>query len=124
MTTTERPAVIGLASDRIDRVYLAGPMTGIVDWNFPAFHAEAASLRARGLHVENPAEHGIAEGATWADYLRYDLGRIATCERIHLLPGWSDSSGALLEVTLARALGMTISYAEGAERANEPGGTI
>ena len=115
MTTTERRAVIGLAVDRIDRVYLAGPMTGIADYNFPAFHAEAASLRARGLHVENPAEHGIAEGATWADYLRYDVGRLATCERIHLLPGWSDSRGARLEVVLARALGMAISFADGAE---------
>ena len=28
------------------RIYISGPMTGRIDLNFPAFHAEAARLRA------------------------------------------------------------------------------
>ena len=28
------------------RIYVAGPMTGYPDLNFPAFHAETARLRA------------------------------------------------------------------------------
>ncbi|RCI66099.1 DUF4406 domain-containing protein, partial [Pseudomonas aeruginosa] len=28
----------------IKRIYLAGPMTGLPEHNFPAFHAEAARL--------------------------------------------------------------------------------
>src|SRR5690606_26470176 len=38
------------------RIYIAGPMTGLPDLNFPAFHAEAARLRSRGVDVVNPAE--------------------------------------------------------------------
>ena len=107
--------VVPLASSLVGRIYLAGPMTGIEHYNFPAFNAEASRLRAQGFHVENPAEHGIVEGADWADYLRYDIGRLATCERIHLLPGWSKSKGARLEVHIAQSLGMHVWYAEGAE---------
>lgn len=44
------------------RIYLAGPMTGLPEHNFPAFHAEAARLRGLGYHVENPAEHGVIDG--------------------------------------------------------------
>ncbi|MBF3131496.1 DUF4406 domain-containing protein, partial [Pseudomonas aeruginosa] len=54
----------------IQRIYLAGPMTGLPEHNFPAFHAEAARLRSLGYQVENPAEHGEIPGFEWADYLR------------------------------------------------------
>jgi hypothetical protein len=115
------PHLIPLAADRKRRVYVAGPMTGIADWNFPAFNAAAAALRAEGWHVENPAEHGLVEGAEWADYLLYDMGRLATCEAVYLLPGWSKSKGALLEVHVARTTGLDIMFADGAEKsAAEP----
>ena len=103
------------AQARLLHVYVAGPMTGIPDFNFPAFNAEAAKLRDVGFWVENPAEHGIWEGAEWQDYLRYDLTRLALCDQIHLLPGWSKSKGARLEMHIAKALGMLVSYADGAE---------
>ena len=38
------------------KIYIAGPMTGLPELNFPAFHAEAARLRAFGYEVINPAE--------------------------------------------------------------------
>jgi hypothetical protein len=108
---------VRLASSRKGRVYLAGPMTGIADFNFPAFNAEADLLRSQGMSVLNPADHGIVAGANWADYLRHDIAGLASCERIHLLRGWSNSKGAQLEVTIANALGMAITYQEGAEEA-------
>lgn len=43
----------------IKRIYLAGPMTGLPEFNYPAFHAEAARLRGLGYQVENPADHGV-----------------------------------------------------------------
>ena len=39
---------VRLAGHRVGRVYLAGPMTGLPDFNFPAFNAEAAILRRSG----------------------------------------------------------------------------
>ncbi|WP_240478618.1 DUF4406 domain-containing protein [Pseudomonas cremoricolorata] len=106
---------IQLTQDRELRVYIAGPMTGLPDFNFPAFNAAADLMRSAGWHVENPAEHGVVPGAEWADYLRYDIARLATCEMIMLLPGWSKSKGANLEVAIAQQLGMPIKLAEGAE---------
>jgi hypothetical protein len=93
---------------RINRVYLAGPMTGFEDFNFPAFNKMAADLRARGYVVENPAEHGVVEGADWADYLAYDLTRLGLCGQVAVLPGWENSKGARLEVHIARELGMKV----------------
>ena len=88
------------------RVYVAGPMTGLPDHNFPAFNCAADKLRGQGWHVENPAEHGLITGAVWADYLRWDISRLATCGAIYLLPGWETSKGALLEVSIGQALGV------------------
>ena len=105
-----------LAPARAGRVYLAGPMTGYAEFNFPAFHAAAAALRADGVEVVNPAEHGIVDGAQWEDYLRADIAQIAACESIALLPGWSKSRGATLEVHIAQALSMPLRYLDGAER--------
>lgn len=113
---TEREPV-RLALSRVGRVYIAGPMTGIEELNFPAFNAEADKLRGEGLAVLNPAEHGIVDGAEWADYLRHDIAGLTSCERIHLLRGWEKSKGAQLEVTIAQALGMRITYQDGAEPA-------
>lgn len=110
------PAV-QLHTVRAGRIYVAGPMTGLPEFNYPSFNAEADRLRAAGWHVENPADHGLVEGAEWADYLRYDIGRMATCEAIHLLPGWQASRGAQLEHHIATALGMQVHFAEGAEPA-------
>jgi hypothetical protein len=110
---------VTLAHTRTGRVYIAGPMTGYDNYNFAAFNAEAAMLRDQGLHVENPADHGVMPGAEWADYLRYDIARLASCERVQLLPGWSKSKGASLEVHIARALGMPITYPGAAESHSE-----
>lgn len=38
------------------RVYIAGPMTGLPEYNFPAFHAAAKAWRDAGWEVLNPAE--------------------------------------------------------------------
>ncbi|UNM22861.1 DUF4406 domain-containing protein [Pseudomonas sp. ArH3a] len=98
------------------RVYIAGPMTGIADYNFPAFNVMADKMRAAGWHVENPADHGLVPGADWADYLRYDISCLASCEAIILLPGWTASRGARLEVSIAKELGVVFMFADGAER--------
>jgi len=99
---------VTLAAARANRLYLAGPMTGFEDFNFPAFNKMSAELRARGYVVENPAEHGVVEGADWADYMSYDLTRLGLCGQVAVLPGWENSKGARLEVHIARELGMKV----------------
>lgn len=99
---------VTLAASRANRVYVAGPMTGIENFNYPAFNAVAEQLRTQGYEVENPADHGIVEGAVWADYMAYDLTRLGLCGMIALLPNWERSQGARLEVLIAERLGMTV----------------
>jgi hypothetical protein len=97
-----------------NRVYLAGPMTGYENHNFPAFHGAAERMRASGLEVVNPADHGVVDGLGWADYMRWDLVKLAGCHSVYVLPGWQKSKGASLEVAIAQALGMPVFTVEGA----------
>ncbi|NWA25475.1 DUF4406 domain-containing protein [Pseudomonas gingeri] len=104
---------VTLQAARANRVYVAGPMTGIKDFNYPAFNAVAEQLRAKGYEVENPADHGIVEGAQWADYMAYDLTRLGLCGVICLLPDWERSRGARLEAHIAEQLGMAVMNHQG-----------
>lgn len=99
------------------RLYVAGPMTGIPEWNFPAFDAAAEALRAAGYDVVSPAAIDRALGFdptapvddfTLADYteaLRRDVAFVFEVDGVATLPGWGRSRGARAEVALAEALG-------------------
>lgn len=90
------------------RWYLSGPMTGMPDLNFQAFHAEAARLRALGYEVVNPAEINVDPAAGWAECLKRDIAELITCDGVALMAGWEKSRGATLETHIALALGMLV----------------
>lgn len=112
------------------KIYLAGPMRGLPEFNFPAFHAAAAVLRDMGHEVFSPAEKDIEkygekllnpsgsedEAATNVGFsLRQALGMdlewiCAHGEAIALLKGWERSSGANAEFFTARALGQLMAF--------------
>jgi hypothetical protein len=92
------------------RIYVAGPMTGLPEYNYPAFHAAAERLRSNGHTVLCPAEH--PEGLTYAEYMRRDILMVLVVEAIAVLPGWEKSRGAQIEVSLGRALDLPILDAE------------
>lgn len=94
------------------RVYIAGPMTGLPDFNYPAFNAEAARLRKLGYHVENPADNPAQE--TWQAYMRQAITQLVTCDLVALLPGWENSRGAKIENGLAVSLGIPVVLAANA----------
>lgn len=93
------------------RIYIAGPMTGLPDQNYPAFHAEAQRLRSAGWHVESPAESPVPPcGGTWEGYMRLSLAKLVTCDSVVFLPGWTASRGAKLEHQVALQLGLAVVY--------------
>jgi hypothetical protein len=92
------------------RIYIAGPMTGLPDFNYPAFNAEAARLRALGYHVENPAENKHPQDQTWEGYMRAALRQMLTCDAVAVLDGWASSKGATLELNVADEVGIPHCY--------------
>ena len=90
------------------RVYIAGKMTGLPDFNYPAFNAEAARLRAMGFDVLNPAENPEPPCGTWAGYMRLAIAQLVQCDTIRMLEGWELSEGANLEHHIAGRLGLRI----------------
>lgn len=90
------------------KVYISGPMTGIQDFNYPAFHLAEKNLKDAGFEVENPARNPDPTPKTWEGFMRLSIKQICECEHVALLPGWEKSRGAVVEVQLAKTLGMTV----------------
>ena len=88
------------------KVYISGPMTGLPEYNYPAFNAAEKELRDDGHEPINPARHGFIGGYEWADYMRLALVDLSRAEAIHLLDGWENSRGARLERLIANCLGI------------------
>lgn len=106
----------------IKSIYVAGPMTGYEDFNFPAFHKTSLHLRSLGYNVFSPAEadlerYGSLEETklkcNYRDCLRVDLNWILdNADAIYLLKGWENSLGTAAELALAKALKLEILYEE------------
>jgi hypothetical protein len=90
------------------RVYIAGPMTGRPQFNYPAFHQAAALLRAAGHIVINPAENPAPACGSWLGYMRMSVAQVASVDCLVMLPGWPLSKGARIEYLLAKLLGLVI----------------
>lgn len=101
-------------------IYLAGPMTGIEDLNFPKFFEKSKELADLGWNVFNPAQNdlnkwenikNVKENANYRDCLYDDLSWITKeADAIAMLPGWENSKGAFAEWATAKALGLEILY--------------
>lgn len=112
------------------KVYVAGPMTGIPQFNFPMFDDAATFLRGQGFEVVSPAElddeqaraaamaspdgdpvgyYGTVK-ETWGDLLARDVKLIADdgIQAVFVLPGWNRSKGARLETFVAHLVGLTV----------------
>ena len=101
------------------KLYIAGPMTGYPEWNFPAFREAARELRMHDFEVVSPAEmdeqdfgfDGTGEPPqrmSLHDVLARDLAALDGCDGIILLQGWEHSKGAAVELAYARAKGMPV----------------
>lgn len=128
------------------KIYIAGPMRGLPEYNFPAFDAAKKELEAIGWEVVSPADLDRQAGfdpssLPWDfdwdtlpanfslhDAIERDVHALKQCQAIYLLEGWKDSKGAQAEKALAEWLGLEVGYqevdepADGQTIVNEKGG--
>lgn len=110
--------------------YLAGPMSGIAQFNFPLFHSVAESLRNKGFSIISPAEEDTPEvqaeaikskdgsltngkigGLTWGEILAKDVILVADkVQGIIFLPEWYNSRGAKLEAVVGLLQGIDFRF--------------
>ena len=91
------------------KLYIAGPMTGIKDFNYPAFRRAVSLLTNHGYEVESPhvnGEDGGHDRFTYEDFIRMGLQQLLSCEAVCLLDGWEKSRGVAMELYVARAIKM------------------
>ena len=107
----------------VKRIYIAGPMTGYPEFNFPAFFEAEDKLRAEGWEVDNPADKeqeteleangsyangdaklAIEKGFDFRKAYMWDLEKVVMGDGIYMLQGWEQSPGARGEHAAAVAL--------------------
>lgn len=85
-------------------VYLSGPMTGLPNFNRPAFAEAASMVRRCGLSAFNPGEADLENVRDWKANMRICIAALAISHRLVQLEGWQQSKGAMIEHDLAKGL--------------------
>lgn len=84
-------------------------MTGYPDFNYPAFKKAAIIFRMNGLEVFDPSEiFGGDQTLSKERYMREDIAAVLRATLVVTLDGWEQSSGARLEVEVAKAIGVPV----------------
>ena len=105
-------------------IYIAGPMRGYRDFNFPAFFDMESKLQRLGFLVLSPARH---DTEIYGDTFKSKTGKMADLKNgfnlrsafswdadcilrrvdsVVFLDGWEKSSGACIEYALAKIAGL------------------
>lgn len=88
------------------KVYVAGPMTGLPDFNRDAFRKQHVSLMNEGHIVLCPAI--LPNGLSQHEYMDICFAMVRAADAIFMLRGWEKSDGAVAEHALAKKLGLSI----------------
>jgi hypothetical protein len=89
-------------------LYLSGPIAGYPEGNRPAFDTATEQLRTAGYGVLNPFDIEQPDHS-WAECVRLDLiEMLKCCDSVAVLDNWQCSRGAILEVHVAKELGLPV----------------
>lgn len=101
-------------------VYIAGPMTGYEEFNFPAFDEASHKYKEQGYQVINPADlarnRARAKNVEVSQLPLRELAHVdisimtQQATHIYMLNGWQYSKGAKAEHAMAEWLGLNIVY--------------
>lgn len=103
------------------KIYIAGPMSGYPEFNFPAFYTAAYTLAREGWTVFNPANKegetlsaesrkngdsvkAAEDGFNFREVFLWDVSKVIEADAIYMLKGWEQSPGARAEHAVAVAM--------------------
>lgn len=105
------------------KIYIAGPMSGIPEFNFPKFFAKEQELKDDGWLVFNPANKSneeavtkhtsfntgnsvalVSDGWSFKEAYKWDTDKVIEADAIYMLKGWEASPGARGEHSVAMAM--------------------
>lgn len=122
----------------VHKWYIAGPMSGYPELNFPAFYSLEDALMRAGIGTVNPAaldEAGLPEGVPDDEFgmglplnkqkfLLRDFRELVFCTGIIMLPDWHVSVGANCELAVAKMTGIKTYRAQVSSFRVEAGGDV
>ena len=88
------------------KIYIAGPISGLPNFNRDAFNAEAHRLLGLGHVALNPAI--LPDGLEQHQYMAICIEMVKMADQLVMLPGWERSARARAEHALAIKLGKAI----------------
>ena len=95
-------------------VYIAGPMTGMPDYNRSEFLSAEDFFAQEGALVLNPAR--LPLGMPDSAYMPICLAMLNQADVIAILPGWQESMGSLAEMFFATKQRKEFLYLKHAEQ--------
>ncbi|HDN9019636.1 TPA: DUF4406 domain-containing protein [Aeromonas salmonicida] len=88
------------------KIYIAGPMSGLPNFNRDAFNQEAQRLLGLGHVALNPAI--LPDGLEQHEYMALCIEMVKMADQLVMLPHWERSAGATAEHALAIKLGKPV----------------
>lgn len=91
-------------------IYLAGPMTGYHQSNYPKFFDLETKLKSLGFsNILNPANNPKDVNChSWEEFMRDAIKLIIDADAVIFLDGWERSRGANIELIIAQALKLKV----------------
>lgn len=90
------------------KIYLSGPITSLpLEDARRIFESAEEFIEKLGHTAVNPMKNGLTPESTWEEHMKRDLAMLLECDTICMLPNFRESKGAMLELDVAIALGMS-----------------
>ncbi len=91
-------------------IYLSGPMTGLPDYNRPAFDERARLMREAGYIVNNPADISRQYGLDkpYAFFFRESMRMLLRSDVVYVFGDITNSKGAIMELNVAKTAEMPV----------------
>jgi hypothetical protein len=97
--------------------YVSGKISGLADLNKPKFNSASELIRSiwKNATVINPHELPQDHDLSWASYMKQCIRSLTRCDAVFVLDDWSKSDGAIIEVAIAKILGIPVNDLESME---------